>query len=112
MAVRDRGPLRTTATLLSAVVIMADLANTRRAAWLVFAVGFMVLAAVGFSARPAGDGHQRSGSASRWCSPLSPRFWNNTGGLAQPARAVRSHVAPIARDVSSDLYRIQEDDNL
>jgi hypothetical protein len=41
-----------------------------------------------------------------------PAFWNHTGGLAQPARAVRSEVAPSPRDFSSDLYRLQEDANL
>jgi len=41
-----------------------------------------------------------------------PIFWNKTGGLAQPARAIHSTVAPSARDASSDLYRIQEDENL
>jgi O-antigen ligase len=37
-----------------------------------------------------------------------PLFWNNTGFLSQPARAVRSLSAPDARDASSNEYREQE----
>jgi O-Antigen ligase len=109
-----RGPMRTTATLLAPVVLMADLANSRRAAWLILAVGFMALAAIGFGALPT-----RRRFIRRIVIALAlalavylPAFWNHTGGLAQPARAVRSQVAPSPRDFSSDLYRIQEDANL
>ena len=41
-----------------------------------------------------------------------PAYWNNTGALAGPARAVKSAVSPNARDESSDVYRIQENQNL
>jgi hypothetical protein len=41
-----------------------------------------------------------------------PAYWNKSGGLAQPARAIRSIIAPSTRDASSDLYRVQEDLNL
>jgi hypothetical protein len=44
-----------------------------------------------------------------------PLFWNHTGSTAQPARAVRSVVAPSnadSRDSLSDQYRIIEDENL
>lgn len=37
-----------------------------------------------------------------------PVFWNNTGFLGQPARAVRSLSAPDARDASSNEYRDME----
>jgi hypothetical protein len=37
-----------------------------------------------------------------------PIFWNNTGILGQPARAVRSLTSPDARDASSNEYRDQE----
>jgi hypothetical protein len=37
-----------------------------------------------------------------------PVFWNNTGILGQPARAVRSLTEPDARDASSNEYRDQE----
>ena len=41
-----------------------------------------------------------------------PVFWNKGDSIAQPARAVRSQVKPSARDASSDLYRVQENENL
>jgi len=34
-----------------------------------------------------------------------PLFWNNTGMLGQPARAVRSMISPDARDLASNYYR-------
>ena len=34
-----------------------------------------------------------------------PLFWNNTGTIGQPARAVRSLVSPDPRDASSNEYR-------
>jgi hypothetical protein len=37
-----------------------------------------------------------------------PIFWNNTGIIGQPARAVRSLIEPDARDASSNEYRDQE----
>jgi len=37
-----------------------------------------------------------------------PIFWNNTGILGQPARAVRSLTSPDARDASSNVYRDME----
>lgn len=37
-----------------------------------------------------------------------PVFWNNTGIVGQPARAVRSLIEPDARDASSNEYRDQE----
>jgi hypothetical protein len=109
-----RGPMRTTATMLAPIVLMADLANARRAAWLIFGVGFASLAAISFGALPT-----RRRFITRLVIGLAlvlavylPAFWNRTGGLAQPARAVRSEVSPSPRDFSSDLYRIQEDANL
>lgn len=109
-----RGPMRTTATLLTPVVLMADLANSRRAAWLVVAVGFVALAGIGFAVLPT---RRKFIARIVVCVALVlaaylPAYWNHSGGLAQPARAVRSEVAPSPRDLSSDLYRIQEDANL
>lgn len=108
------GRMRTTATLLTPVVLMADLANSRRAAWLIMAVGFVSLAAIGYAALPT---RRRFVRRIMICVALLlavylPAYWNHTGGLAQPARAVRSEVSPSPRDFSSDLYRLQEDQNL
>jgi O-antigen ligase len=41
-----------------------------------------------------------------------PVFWNSEGTLAQPARALRSAIAPNARDLMSNQYRQAEDANL
>ena len=109
-----RGTLRTTATVLAPVVLAADLANARRAAWLLLAAGLVTLAVVGAVALP----HRRAFlvrtmlAVALVASVYIPAYWNRTGGFAQPARAVRSAVAPTARDEASDFYRMQEDANL
>lgn len=108
------GPLRTTATFLAPIVLAADLANQRRAAWLVLAAGFAALATVAFVAVP----ERRKFlvrivvATALVAAVYLPMYWDRTGGFAQPARAVRSAVAPSPRDESSNLYRVQEDANL
>jgi hypothetical protein len=109
-----RGRLRNTATWLLPVVIGADLANNRRAAWLLLAAGLVALAAVAYRALPAR--RRALGGAAvislAVCAVYLPAYWNKTGGLAQPARALRSMISPDPRDASSDLYRNQENANL
>jgi hypothetical protein len=109
-----RGRLRSTATWLLPIVLAADLANNRRAAWIVLGGGLLVLLALGLRWLPARRGLLlRCAAAVIVCSAIYvPLFWNHTGGLAQPARALRSIVAPDRRDALSDLYRIQENANL
>jgi hypothetical protein len=41
-----------------------------------------------------------------------PAYWHNDGVVGQPARAVRSEVAPDARDLQSNQYRNAENFNL
>jgi len=108
------GRLRRTATAGLPLVLMADLVNSRRAAWLVLGAGLTVLGLVAWRALPARRlVLARIVAAVAICLTVyMPAFWNKTGGLAQPARAVRSVIAPDPRDASSDLYRIQEDANL
>jgi O-antigen ligase len=108
------GTLRTTATWLTPLVLIGDLANTRRAAWLVLGVGLVALLAVAYAVLPT-----RRRVAGRIlltllvvCSIYMPLYWNKSGGLAQPARAIHSAVQPNRRDQSSDLYRLQEDENI
>ena len=109
-----RGRLRTTATWLLPLVFAADLANNRRAAWIVLAGGVLVLAAIGYRCLPERRTViVRCTAVALVCSAVYlPLFWNHGGGFAQPARALRSLVAPDQRDQLSDLYRIQEDANL
>jgi hypothetical protein len=108
------GPLRRLATALAPVVVAADLANGRRVAWLIIAVGLVVLLTAGLIALP-----RRRRFLSRATVALLllsavyfPAYWDKTGGFAQPARAFRSAVSPHPRDAASNLYRIQEDANL
>jgi O-antigen ligase/polysaccharide polymerase Wzy-like membrane protein len=112
-----RGPLRTAATWVLPLALAADLVNSRRSAWLVLAGGLVVIMIV--AARALAP--RRIALIRILAIVLTvfgaylPAFWNGTGAVAQPARAVRSAVAPeesSARDAASDLYRVQENANL
>ncbi len=108
------GRLRTTATVLLPLVLVADLVNSRRAAWLILGGELIALTIVTMFAVPA----RRRFMAKVMAVALVvsavyfPAYWNHSGALAGPARAVKSAVAPNARDESSDLYRMQENENL
>jgi O-antigen/teichoic acid export membrane protein len=109
-----RGTLRTTATLLVPVVLVADLTNGRRTAWVIIFAGLIALFAVGFACLP-----QRRRFLRRLLVVIGlfsvvyfPAYWNHDGGLAQPARAVHSVISPDKRDAASNQYRVQEDANL
>lgn len=108
------GRLRTVATWLLPLVLLADLVNSRRTAWLILGSAVIVLTAVAMVALPA-----RRRFLTRVIALVAlvsmvyfPLYWNHTGALAGPARAVHSAVAPNPRDESSDLYRQQENANL
>jgi hypothetical protein len=109
------GPLRTTATVLLPVVVAADLGNSRRIAWLLLLFAVVTAIAVGLVQLRS---RRRflvwlAVGAVVAASLYLPAYWNKTGGFAQPARAVRTIVSPGGqRDLSSNLYRIQEDANL
>ena len=108
------GRLRKTATWITPLVLAGDLANTRRAAWLVLGGGLLTLLIVTYGVLP-----ERRRFVGRIGAVLAvglmlylPLYWNKSGGLAQPARAIHSAVNPSSRDASSDLYRLQEDEDL
>jgi hypothetical protein len=42
------------------------------------------------------------------CTIYLAVYWNGNGSLAQPARAIRSQIAPDPRDLASDMYRLLE----
>ena len=109
------GPLRRAATGLLPFVIIADLANARRTAWLVLFAAILIIEVVALVTLP----HRRKfvvrslvalaiGSAL-----YLPAYWNHDGTLAQPARAVRSQISTrVQRDKASDQYRQEENLNL
>lgn len=111
---RIRSRLRLVATLLLPVVLIADIGNTRRVAWLILAADFLVLIAVAWIALPD---RRRLITRVVACAVAAfvlylPFFWNGSGLLAQPARATRSLVDPSVRDSQSDAYRYIEDADL
>jgi len=108
------GRLRTTATALVPVVIVANLANGRRVAWLILAAVLIVSIVVGLVAVPRRRRFLRRFALvlAVFSSVYFPAYWNKTGGFAQPARAFHSAIAPDPRDAASNLYRVQEDANL
>ncbi len=108
------GRLRKTATWLLPLVIAANLANNRRAAWLLLGGGLLALLVIAYQCLPARRQKlRRAGIVLLAFSALYiPAYWNKTGSLAQPARAIHSQFSPDIRDASSDLYRVQEDANL
>ena len=109
-----RGPLRKTATWLVPVVIIGNLVNDRRAAWLLLGGGVLTLSVIAYRRLPERRAVLRRTAAGLlvFSAVYFPAYWNKVGTLAQPARAAHSQVSPDPRDASSDLYRIQEDANL
>lgn len=108
------GQLRKTATWLLPLIIIANLVNDRRAAWLVLGGGLITLAAIAYARLPERRRMLRkTGIVLLGISVIYfPLYWNKAGALAQPAMAVRSQFSPNARDAASDLYRQEEDANL
>jgi hypothetical protein len=109
-----KGRLRTVATSVLPIVILADLVNGRRAAWLILGGALIVLVLIGLVVLP-----ERRKLLLRACGVLLlvsvvyfPLYWNHYGSLALPARAVHSAIHPDTRDSLSDLYRLQENANL
>jgi hypothetical protein len=109
-----RGRMRTFATALLPVVVLANMGNSRRNAWAILALEMVLLLVLAWTSLP-----QRRPMLRRLIAVLLimgavyfPTFWNSEGTLAQPARALRSAIAPNARDLMSNQYREAEDANL
>ncbi len=111
---RMRGRLRTVATWTLPLVLVSDLGNSRRVAWLILIPSLAVLGLLAWLRLP----DQRRLITGVFAvvafagSIYVPVFWNGTGYLAQPVRAFRSGFQPDARDKSSDAYRRLENANL
>lgn len=111
---RFRDRLRTVATLLLPLVIVCNMVNSRRTAWLILMVGIAVLMLIALVRLKE---HRRAvagviAAAIVGAMVYLPAFWSKSGTLAQPARAIRSAVAPDERDTASNDYRMIEDFNL
>jgi hypothetical protein len=108
------GKLRTWATRLLPIVILAILANNRRVAWEMLAAGLLCFGIIAYKALPIRRGALGKAIAALvLCSVVYfPVMWNSNSGLGAPARAVKSQVSPNWRDASSDIYRVKENANL
>ena len=109
-----RGRLRTVATVFAPLVLIADVGNSRRTAFLILYVGLAALLAIAYFGMP-----ERRRVLRRLNVVLAlvavayiGVFWNGSGALGQPARAIHSAVAPTPRDRASDEYRVLENLNL
>jgi hypothetical protein len=111
----QKGRLRTVATVLVPLVILINMANSRRTAWLILAATLLVTFIMVVVRLPAKRGlvAKLAVAAGAASSIYLPLYWNSTGGiLGQPARAISSAVTPSQRDLTSDVYRVAEDANL
>lgn len=109
-----RGRLRTVGTLLLPMVMVVNMANGRRTAWLILGAGLLVVFVMVWVRLPERRTMlTKLGVASAVVlAAYLPIFWNSSGTLAQPARAVRSAIDPSVRDQLSDAYRVAENANL
>jgi hypothetical protein len=96
--------LRWTSAVLFPVFLICLALMRRRAAWPVLVVGLIILAIILLRARPKVFWRFVPIIAVLSVGYLAI-FWNATGTLGQPARAIRSQISPDPRDASSDLYR-------
>src|SRR4029077_14161697 len=110
----ERGWLRRIATALLPAVLIADLANGRRPSWLILFAGLIALLAIVWIRLP-----ERRWLVKRIVLVLVavglvyfPLFWQSNMLLGEPARAIRSAVAPGEQDRQSNLYRTYENANL
>jgi hypothetical protein len=111
---RQRGALRITATSLLPLVLLADLANARRDAFLILGAGILVLLVVCYAALPERRSMFRRVTAAALLvsAVYFPVEWNDLGTLGEPARAVKSFISPDPRDLQSNQYRLDEDANI
>ena len=114
MAVRSERPATHLGDRLLPVVCFAILVNDRRVAWEMLGGGFLCFGVLAYKAMPIR--RNLLGKAVVGLVLLSavyfPVMWNSTSSAALPARAVKSQVHPSERDASSDVYRVQENENL
>ncbi|HKV30266.1 MAG TPA: O-antigen ligase family protein [Candidatus Dormibacteraeota bacterium] len=110
----ERGRLRQVATTFLPLVLLADLANARRTAWVIFGAGFIALVVIAWIRLPQRRSLIRRGAFVLVVASLIylPVFWSSTAIWAEPARAIKSSVFPDQRDRDSNVYRQLENANL
>jgi O-antigen ligase len=103
---------RITLLLMMPTVLLSYFANQRRASYITLGVALLLIAVILF----------RENRKAFWLiMPVVSfigliylaAFWNSSGGIGGPARAIRSVIAPQpgGRDDSSNIYRILENIN-
>jgi hypothetical protein len=93
--------------ILFPILLLCVAVMKRRAAWPVLFIGLIFLAIMLYRARPKVFWRTVPAVALLLTGYLAV-FWNSTGTVGQPARAIRSQISPDARDASSDFYRLIE----
>src|SRR5215471_1546431 len=109
-----RGWLRRVATALAPFVLYADVANNRRAAWVILPAGLLVVAAVTWVRNPTRR------TSINWVlavllivgTAYVLAFRYSTSSIGFPAHAIWSNWQPDPRDASSNLYRLLENSAL
>jgi hypothetical protein len=103
--------LRLLGIMLGPIGLFTLLGTQRRAGYIALAIGFLLMTIPWFVR------HRKAVllillPTSIIVAIYLPLFWNNTGFLGQPARAVRSMYSPDERDASSNQYRDLEEINV
>jgi hypothetical protein len=103
-----RGRLRYVATAFAPLVLMADLGNSRRTAFLLVYAGLAALLVIAYVGMPERRSALKQVNAILAIAGLAylAVFWNHGGAIGQPARAVHAAVAPNPRDKASNQYRV------
>lgn len=104
---------RLAVALLLPLVLVALIANQRRAGYISLAVGLAVASAFILSDRRVrGRFLAGMGVLVLVLASYTALFWNASGPLALPVYSFRSILTPQDRDVSSNFWRTMENDNI
>jgi len=103
--------MKRVALYLLPFVLIANIANNRRASIAALVISLIVLGLITWITQP------RSRKTIKWIvivlglvyPPYYLHYQSNTGFLALPARAISSSFRPTASDASSNQYRVAED---
>lgn len=93
------------------ILILCLMIMKRRAAFPVFGIGIIIVVIFLLRLRPRLFWRYVPPIA-LLCTLYLAAFWNNTGTLGQPARAISSQFTPDTRDYASNLYRDVEKANI